>query len=164
MYLRGANMITVDTLAKVILSFRDDISNKKLQKLAYYVYAWYLTLFGSRITDMTFEAWEHGPVSRKLYNNYKTYGWSVIPRYRGFVLAENEKIKFIQSVVGYYGNFDADELEHMTHNEAPWNDARLGCGSHEASDAVISEASMIDCYSKQTDIRDIIMGEFYKVS
>ena len=35
-------MLSLDSLAKVILSIRDDVSNKKLQKLAYYVYAWFL--------------------------------------------------------------------------------------------------------------------------
>ena len=33
-------MLTIDTLAKVILNNCKDVSNKKLQKLAYYVYAW----------------------------------------------------------------------------------------------------------------------------
>lgn len=156
-------MITVDTLAKVILSFRDDISNKKLQKLAYYVCAWHLALFGSRIADITFEAWEHGPVSRRLYNNYRTYGWNTIPRYKGFVLADNDNIRFVQSVLSYYGKFTADELEKMTHSEAPWNEARCGYSRRAASDAIISECSMKDFYSHQMNTGKIIMKEYQRV-
>lgn len=77
-------MITVDALTKIIISLRDDITNKKLQKLAYYVYAWYLTLYNQPITNLSFEAWDHGPVSRKIYNLYKGYGWNTIPRYKRF--------------------------------------------------------------------------------
>lgn len=74
------------------------MSNKKLQKLAYYVYAWHVTIYGTGIADMNFEAWEHGPVCRTLYNRYRAYGWSKIPQYRGFVLASERDISFVQSV------------------------------------------------------------------
>lgn len=61
-------MLSIESLTNVILSTCDDVSNKKLQKLAYYVYAWYMTFYGVKIANMEFEAWEHGPVCRKLYN------------------------------------------------------------------------------------------------
>ena len=149
--------MTIDSLAKVILSYRNDISNKKLQKLAYYVYAWHLTIKGYEIADMTFEAWEHGPVCRKLYNNYRNYGWSAIPQYKGFVLASDSDIKFVESVISVYGAYSADELENMTHNEAPWNEARHGCARNVASDAVISKDSISRYYSKQNEIKNEII-------
>ena len=49
-------MLTIDTLAKVILNNCKDVSNKKLQKLAYYVYAWYYTIYNCEIVSMNFEA------------------------------------------------------------------------------------------------------------
>ncbi len=152
-------MISVEELTKVILSCRTDISNKKLQKLAYYVYAWYLTIYGLQIADLTFEAWEHGPVSRTIYNRYRQYGWSVIPQYVGFVLVPNDKIKFIKGVIKYYGKFDADTLEKMTHNEMPWINARKGYSPHEASDAVILPKDMVEYYSQQKEILSIISDE-----
>lgn len=148
--------MTIDSLSKVILSYGNDISNKKLQKLAYYVYVWHLTIAEREIANMSFEAWEHGPVCRKLYNNYRSYGWNIIPQYKGFVLATNEEIQFIKSVLNVYGNFSADELEKKTHKEAPWNEARSGCASNIASDAVISKESIIKFYTQQTNIKSTI--------
>lgn len=148
--------MTIDSLAKVILSYRNDISNKKLQKLAYYVYAWHLAIKGYEIADMTFEAWEHGPVCRRLYNNYRNYGWSAIPQYKGFVLANDNDINFVESVLQVYGGYTADELEDMTHNEGPWNEARHGCPRNIASDAVISKDSILKYYSNQHEIKNRI--------
>ena len=149
-------MLSLDSLAKVILSIRDDVSNKKLQKLAYYVYAWYLTIFGVSIAEMRFEAWEHGPVCRKLYSGYKRYGWKNIPEYKGFVLASDEDIKFVESVLTVYGGYTAGELEEMTHNEAPWQEARQRGFRCSTADAIITEQSMITFYSTQSDIREQI--------
>lgn len=151
-------MITIESLAKVILSMRKDISNKKLQKLAYYVYCWYLTIYNEKIADINFEAWEHGPVSRQLYNKYKQYGWNIIPQYKGFVLASDEKIRFISKVVQYYGKYDADTLEEMTHREKPWQKARGDAQPNEASEAIIDDTVIIVYYMSCKDTRKKIFG------
>lgn len=147
-------MLSIESLTNVILSMCDEVSNKKLQKLAYYVYAWYMTLYGVKIADIEFEAWEHGPVCRKLYNKYRCYGWNIIPPYKGFVLANDEKIKFIQGVIHVYGCYSADELEKMTHDELPWIEARNMC----LMNAVISDTTMKMYYSGQDDIKERILG------
>lgn len=147
-------MLSLESLANVVLSMCNDVSNKKLQKLAYYVYAWYMTIYGSKIANIEFEAWQHGPVCRRLYNQYRCYGWNIIPPYRGFVLADDEKIRFIQSVLNVYGNYSADELERMTHSEQPWIEAR----NEQVMDAVISDESIQAYYSDQTTIKDQIIG------
>lgn len=157
MYFGGDMMLSIESLTNVILSMRDDVSNKKLQKLAYYVYAWYMTLYMEKIANMEFEAWEHGPVCRKLYNKYRCYGWKIIPPYKGFVLADDEKIKFIQSVLNVYGCYSADELEKMTHDELPWIEARNTC----MTNAVISDTTMKMYYSEQNDIKERIKRFFY---
>ncbi len=150
-------MLTIDTLAKVILNNCKDVSNKKLQKLAYYVYAWYYTIYNCEIVSMNFEAWEHGPVCRELYNMYKKYGWKNIPQYFGFVLADEEKIQFIRAVLNVYGEFSADNLERMTHNEDPWKICRIGCNQHASSNKVISKELMKAFYAKQSEIKGIIL-------
>ncbi len=148
----GDMMLSIESLTNVILSMRDDVTNKKLQKLAYYVYVWYMTLYGEKIANMEFEAWEHGPVCRKLYNKYRCYGWNVIPSYKGFVLADDEKIKFIQGVLNVYGHYSADELEKMTHTELPWIEARnIG-----VINAIISDVTIKTYYSEQREIKDRI--------
>lgn len=146
-------MLSIESLTNVILSMCYDVSNKKLQKLAYYVYAWYMTLYERKIANIEFEAWEHGPVCRKLYNKYRCYGWNIIPSYKGFVLADDEKIKFIQGVLNVYGDYSADELEKMTHDELPWIEAR----NTHAMNAVISDITIKNYYSIQTDVKEKIM-------
>ncbi len=60
-------MLGYDDFSKLILSY-GSFSHKKLQKLSYYVYSWYLTLYGEKIADVNFEAWVHGPVSPEIYS------------------------------------------------------------------------------------------------
>lgn len=146
-------MLSIESLTNVVLSMCDDVSNKKLQKLAYYVYAWYMTFYGVKIANMEFEAWEHGPVCRRLYNQYRCYGWNIIPPYKGFVLANDEKIKFIQGVLNVYGCYSADELEKMTHDELPWIEAR----NTRMMNAVISDTTMKMYYSEQNDVKERIL-------
>lgn len=150
-------MLTIDTLAKVILNNCKDVSNKKLQKLAYYVYAWHYTIYSCEIVSMNFEAWEHGPVCRELYNMYKKYGWKAIPQYFGFVLADEEKIRFIRAVVNVYGGLSADNLEQMSHDEGPWKICRIGFDQHTSSNKVISKELMKSFYGEQSEIKNSIL-------
>lgn len=149
--------MTIDTMANVILNNCDEVSNKKLQKLSYYVYSWYLTIYGRKIADARYEAWEHGPVCRRLYNKYKKHGWNVIPKYEGFVLANDEEIQFIQSVISIYGDYTADELERMTHLESPWLNARAELEKSGLSDVFISDSDIMECYSNKTDIKNMLL-------
>lgn len=150
-------MLSIDTLANVILNNGRDVSNKKLQKLSYYVYAWNLAINGVEIAEMSFEAWEHGPVCRKLYSKYKKYGWNTIPKYEGFVLASDRDIKFVQSVLLVYDQYNADELEVMAHNEKPWIEARRGLHTTDVCNTIISKDTIRNFYASQTRIRDEIL-------
>jgi uncharacterized phage-associated protein len=139
----------MDALANVILNNCNDVSNKKLQKLSYYVCAWHLAIYGNPLSDITFEAWEHGPVCRPLYNRYRRYGWHSIPRYEGFVLANDSEIRFIQAVLNIYETYSADALEILTHEEEPWIEARRTCVAYGLSNAQISRETMKNYYYMQ---------------
>lgn len=137
----GIKLLSVKTLAELMLSF-SPMSNKKLQKICYYAYAWYLTLYNKKIAPIEFEAWVHGPVSRELYSYYKSYGWNDIPQHFGFILADNETILFAQQIWSKYGHFSADELEEMTHQELPWRNARAGYKYYEPSDIRLKDTDI----------------------
>jgi len=115
------------------------MSNKKLQKICYYVYAWYLALYNQKIAPIEFEAWVHGPVSRELYNYFKNYGWNDIPQHYGFILADNATITFAEKIWDMYGSYSADDLEKMTHTELPWKNARTGYKYYESSDVLLKD-------------------------
>lgn len=141
-------MITIKTLAQIMLSFGAS-SNKKLQKICYYAYAWHLALYHRRLAPAYFEAWVHGPVSRELYNCYKEYGWDEIPCYQGFVCADNDTISFCKVVWELYGGYTADELESMTHQELPWQKAREGYGKFEPSDRLLNDEDIVIYFSNE---------------
>lgn len=108
------------------------------------------------IADVEFEAWIHGPVSPRIYNLYKRYGWNDIPQYDGFLPVEDEIIRFAYCVCDYYNQFSADELERMTHQELPWIKAREGMKSYESSKVVIKDSDIMAFYEKQIELRDTI--------
>ena len=47
------------------------VNHLKLQKLLYYIEAWYTVLTDSNIFSEKIEAWEHGPVIRKVWDYFK---------------------------------------------------------------------------------------------
>lgn len=66
----------VYNVADWFLQNTESVSNKKLQKLVYYAYSWYLVLFNDNVKNLEnkffenkFEAWVHGAVYPELYRN-----------------------------------------------------------------------------------------------
>ena len=143
-------MLSVKTLAQLMLSF-GAMSNKKIQKICYYAYSWYLTLYGRHLAPLQFEAWVHGPVSRELYHCYKKYGWEDIPQFHGFIMVDNETIAFARKVWEKYGGYSADELENMSHHELPWQTAREGCKYYESSDTLLDDKDIQAYFSQHID-------------
>lgn len=45
----------------------------KLMKLVYIAYGWVLALTGKRLFDEPIQAWQHGPVIRSLYDEFKRF-------------------------------------------------------------------------------------------
>lgn len=146
---------TFEDVAKWFLAKGNkDISPKKLQKLVYYAYAWTLTLLNDSSDDLEnklfedgkFEAWIHGPVIRKLYAMYADYGFEDISE-------KPEKPKFskdvedvLNQVWEVYGNYSADQLESITHQEEPWQKARKGFSPLQNCDNIISDKDIFNYY------------------
>jgi len=139
----------------------DTVSHKKLQKLLYYVEAWHLVHLTDPILDENFEAWVHGPVVPELYHQLKEYGFNdlkVVNDEHDTVdkeiqaIIENNKLTqdqldLIDSVLTKYGGLSSMELELLTHNEAPWIEARQGLAPHKSCKNKISKERMREFYS-----------------
>lgn len=119
-------------------------TNKKLQKLLYYIQAWSLALNGKAIFSDDFEAWLHGPVIPSIYQKYKQYSFNPLPEVKKFDIKKLEKkdIEFIDAVLDKYAGFDAEFLEYRTHIEDPWKIAR----SKSTISSIITKKSMRDYY------------------
>lgn len=128
---------------------QSEMSPKKLQKLSYYALAWgYALLDTSIINDTNFEAWVHGPVSPELYREYRDHGWNDIDKKESNEDKFDEKtLDILRSVWYTYGESSANELEALTHTEAPWMNARKGLEEFENSNKTIDALDMQNYYS-----------------
>lgn len=113
---------------KTLKEQNKEINHLKLQKILYYIQAWNLALLNKPLFEEDFEAWLHGPVIRKVWDEYK--GHSVLI---GELPEQNENInvKFtedqedvIEDVIDAYGDKSGYYLEALTHQEYPWKNAR----------------------------------------
>lgn len=111
------------------------LENMKLQKLVYIAYGWYLALTGKRLFDEPIQAWQHGPVIRSLYDEFKHFVSSAItgrateinfdtwdetvPR----VDADDNEVHLILSKVwAAYNRFSGWQLRAKTHEPGtPWS-------------------------------------------
>lgn len=128
-------------MATAFLSI-ESMSHKKLQKLCYYAKAWYLALYDMNILDENFEAWVHGAVQPDLYQRYKIYGFSYIPKVANTSEIPEEFLSFSRKIFDSYGELDGDELERLNHTEAPWLNARGELKPWQNCNKVISEDDM----------------------
>jgi len=134
------------------------MSPKKLQKLMYYAYAWVLTLtnedadhLDNRLFDVRFEAWVHGPVLKQVYRQYNQYGFSDIPQATQAPEFVSDITDILHQVWEVYGHYTANELESMTHQERPWQEARQDLSPLEASSRVLSDRTIFDFYLTQVN-------------
>ncbi len=142
-------MESIFNVADYFLS-KDSMSHKKLQKLCYFAQAWYLANYGRPLVPNRFEAWVHGPVSPDLYSKYRGWGWEEIPQYNlPISFNEPDIASFLDQVYDVYGDYDADRLEIITHNEEPWLRARNGCPMGVYSRNPISQNDMRDYYGER---------------
>jgi len=126
---------------------KESMTPKKLQKLTYYAEAWGWALFDrSVINDDNFEAWVHGPVSPKLYDQYRSYGWNQISKKTSKTAISEEIENLLESVWVTYGDKSANELEALTHTEIPWKNARVGYQENENSNVQIKSQDMREFY------------------
>ncbi len=121
--------VTASDIAKYLLSMSEPgtpfaITPLKLQKLLYYVQGWHMALENVNLFSDDFEAWDHGPVIRSIYEDYNHYGYRTIEKVNlkeieNQILNDNQ-IRLINAVWNVYGEFDGKYLEQLTHQEEPW--------------------------------------------
>ena len=140
-------MANIFDVAKYILEQMGSMSTMKLQKLCYYCQAWSLVWDDCPLFEQEFEAWANGPVCKELF--FKTQG-------RFSVSADDEdgnsdnlddnQRDTINSVLNYYGGYDAQWSSQLTHMEEPWKQARIGVPIGWGSENIITKESMAMYY------------------
>lgn len=152
-------------LAYYLLSKLGPMNQLKLQKLIYYIEAWHLAILETSIIDDEFEAWVHGPVSRKIWINFKdksliyddinedTDKINEVSKDIESKISEDQ-LELIKDVLDEYGNDSAYELERQTHSEAPWKLARKGLAVNEVCNSIIDKEIMKEYYQKRLDAQE----------
>ena len=118
----------------------------KLQKLCYYAQG-YALAESVRLFDEDFQAWQHGPVIRSLYDKYRGYQWRQISEEVGE--SDKDLNDFLHQVVSAYGRFDGAALSTMTHRENPWINARMGIDESAGSTATITKDSISQYFTQK---------------
>jgi uncharacterized phage-associated protein len=128
-------------------------SQLKLHKLLYYIQAWSLALYDEPLLDEKFQAWIHGPVSRTIYNRFKDtknmFSSITEEDISDYSDLPQTAIYHIDEVLEAYGDFSGTQLEELTHQEAPWINARKGLSRFDRSERIISEDDMKQFYKSR---------------
>ncbi|MDR0836125.1 MAG: DUF4065 domain-containing protein [Tannerella sp.] len=138
--------VSVKDVAAYIILKKGHITAIKLEKLVYYCQAWSLVWDGEPLFHERIEAWANGPVVPALFAEHK--GLFMVNRING----NPEKLTAIQketvdAVFRDYADQSAFWLVELSHQEAPWRNARgeLRIGAKCSNE--ITHAAMAEYYS-----------------
>lgn len=144
-------MLDLFDVANHFLAKQDDesgesITNLKLQKLCYYAQGFHLAIYDEPLFSDKIEAWQHGPVIRRLWQEYKGEGRKPlpVPKNGAPCIPDDEISDFLDEVYDVYGQYSAWKLREMTHSEPTWQETPKGTG-------VISHKSMKDYFATLVD-------------
>lgn len=147
-----ANDIANWFLASVDRESGDNITPLKLQKLTYYAQAWSLVLLDRELFYEDFQAWQHGPVVKSVFDYHKGNGWCALGYPDKPIPEFDEDVsRVLELVMGTYGQYTAKHLEDLTHKEAPWIEARGDIPLEMRSSSIIPKESMKAFYQARYD-------------
>lgn len=106
-----ANLLVVEAAGKVALT------NLKLNKLVYFCQVECLRECGEALFTDDMEAWQYGPVSRSVYDAYKSYGKQPISEPVGAAPTNPVAKRIVSRVLSSYGRLSAFDLVTLSHRE-----------------------------------------------
>ena len=140
-------MTNVEDIAAYILSKASPMSSMKLQKLVYYSQAWSLVWDEAELFPEKIRAWANGPVVYELFELHRgKFSVSQLARGNADLLSDVQR-ETVDAVLQTYGNLSGRQLSHLTHSEAPWQDARGDLPDTARSDAEITPDSLAQYYA-----------------
>jgi len=134
----------------------EPMTHKKLQKLLYFSYGIYLAQNNENCNKLNnslfknkFEAWVHGPVDPKIYSLYKNNGINLLYLENIETTSFNQNImNALNKTMELYNQYSADELENISHNQAPWKNARKNLMPMESSNNLLSDVDIYLTFKK----------------
>lgn len=146
----------------------NEITPLALQKLLYYIQGIHYAIYGQFIFEEDCQAWAHGPVYAEVYNLFKNFSFNPIEDTR-FAILDGADIELtaeeqhtIDLVANTFGLYSGKFLEKITHNEAPWKNARVGYNDNTPSTEIISKESIATYFKRICSNYDIKTTEGIK--
>ncbi len=139
----------IDAVIKYMLIRCDDFTPLALQKLLYYVQAFYYMFTDDFIFMEDCEAYIDGPVYSSVYERYKKFGYEEINRN----ILGNDRVKLedvernvIESVITFYSCYSGKILKQMTNNETPWLLTRARIFKQNDDNKIIGKSLISDYF------------------
>lgn len=154
-------MYNVLTIARFIINYCNEndivISNLKLQKLLYFIQAYFLITFDKTCFRENIEAWDFGPVIPEAYHEFKQYGSGNIPKITRYIVdssddcyyeeynstISNNDQKAIEEVIEEFKEYTATDLVKLTHSQDPWKYVYTPCANN-----IITTKSIKDYFNE----------------
>ena len=113
----------IDGVIKYILLRNDDLTPLTIQKLLYYVQAFYFVFTDHFLFEEDLKAGDRGPEFESVMERYKLYGVESINNQilndESLNLEDIEK-NIVEGILKFYGCYSGKILEKMVENESPW--------------------------------------------
>jgi uncharacterized phage-associated protein len=131
-------MLDVRAIANFVLDFAETanvaVTNMALNKIVYFVHCDYLIEQNEPLVSAKIEAWQHGPVFREIYHEFKRWhdkpiksrATKVDPvtgevKIASLTFGTQEK-EYLRLLIGRYMQFTAAQLRAISHSEgSPWD-------------------------------------------
>lgn len=138
-----------------------EITNMSVNKIVFFLHGWFLAKYQKPLVNAKIEAWEHGPVFRELYAEFRRYGSGPIKgRAKKFDLISGEEIyceltvdegarNFLAELIDHYSGFSASALRGLSHVEGgPWDRVWNHVGASNPG-MQISDELIVEYFSSQ---------------
>jgi uncharacterized phage-associated protein len=151
----------VREVANFVLDVADEngerMTNLSLNKILYFLHSAFLHQFRRPLVSAKIEAWDHGPVFREVYHQFKKYGRQPItdrahrvnPHTGGYEIAAPsftaEEVQFLRSHAHELLKISPGKLVDMSHvKDGPWHMARFNNGTINPGVEITNDAILSD--------------------
>lgn len=140
---------------------REKMDQKKLQKMCYFAYSWFLYYFNDSVNDLNvrlfendIQGWVHGPVSVTLYKAFPFKGMECLEPLNGvddIPVTDKQTIGVLEEVYDVYKDFSGNELEAMTHKQDPWIESRESLEPYEPGKKYLKDETIFRYFCHLAD-------------
>lgn len=154
------------SIANFFLDYADSkrrpLTIMSLLKILYFAHAWHLAKTGNPLVGQPFEAWQHGPVCRVVYDQFKGAGDTPLKgratalnvttvqfEPASYAGVDDQTRGLLCHVFDYYSDFHPFRLSDLTHEKgSPWERVWATASRRAVPGMVISNDSIREWFQQ----------------